>query len=131
MPQFIMQHNRRNCGQIAVAALTDTPLEQVTEIIGHKHGTKTKELVRALRTLGYACHDRVKPGWAASIHGFGIGQLRAPGRPGWHWVAIAGGVVYDGNRSGPMAFDEYVRYQLAAEQARITSFLVVTRKYSW
>jgi hypothetical protein len=125
--QFIEQKNRRNCGHIAVAVLTSTPLEKVTEIIGHKHGTKTKELVKALRALGFVCHDRVKPGWAASLHGFGIGQLHKPGRAGWHWIAIADGMVYDGNRSGPMTFEDYTRYQINVENARITSFLIVTR----
>lgn len=131
MPIFIEQKLKRNCGQIAVAALTGSPLDKVQEIIGHKHGTQTKALVHALRTLGYSCPDRVRnwnsiDWWRAQ----GIAQVREAGRSGWHWVAIGLGEnghvqAFDGNRSGPMDLADYMKYIETAYGWRITSFLPV------
>lgn len=135
--QFIEQKLKRNCGQIAVAALTDTPLEKVHELIGHKHGTRTWELAIALERLGYESPLHANPhAWkqalAAFWECFGIAQVHSAGRAGWHWVAIgkdANGhtAVYDGNRSGPMELGAYMRYIENVEGARITSFLPVKK----
>ena len=93
--RFIRQKNFRNCGQIAVAMLVDRPLEDITEVIPHSHGTRTKELVRALRHFGYSCPDRMQ----RKPIDFGLAQLHMSKsgwviRGSWHWVAIGFGVLY-------------------------------------
>lgn len=119
--QFIEQRLKRNCGQIAVAALTGASLDKVHELVGHRKSTRTKDLTKALRELGYWCPDKC----SASVFGqFGIAQVRGK-RSNWHWVAIGDGMVYDGLRSGPMELEQYKRYIDKAYQLRITSFLPV------
>jgi hypothetical protein len=124
--QFIEQGNKRNCGHIAVAALTDQPLDKVTAIINRRGGTSTKMLIKALRALGFCCEDKMRHArYINSANAYGLAQLHDPSRSGWHWVAIGGGMVYDGLRSGPMFIADYVAYQAKAYNARITSFLPV------
>jgi hypothetical protein len=120
--RFIRQKSMRNCGQIAVAMLVDRPLEDIAEVISHNHGTRTKELVRALRHFGYTCPDRMK----RKPVDFGLAQLHSPDRSGWHWIAIGEGKVWDGNSLGPISLDEYKKWDLRPDQ-RITSFLPVTK----
>ena len=133
MPTFIEQKNQRNCGQIAVAALTFATLDKVQEIIGHKHCTKTKELVAALRALGYTCPAKVQK-WSTITwwRAQGIAQVHKEGRGGWHWVAIGVGEnghvqAFDGLRSGPMDLADYMKYIEKAYGWRITSFLPVVK----
>jgi site-specific DNA-cytosine methylase len=124
---FYEQRQLRDCGHIAVAALTDLPLEQVKAAINKRGGTATKHLVKTLRALGYDCPNRCRSMSFLVGSFFGLAQLRSPIRSGWHWVAIGGGLVYDGNRSGPMPFAQYVAYQKKAYNARLTSFLPVVK----
>lgn len=133
MPTFIEQKLKRNCGHIAVACITDTPLEKVYEIIGHKHGTNTRAIIMALRTMGWGCPNKVRK-WKGQDwwRAFGIAQVRTPGRRSWHWVVIAKGKnchmqVFDGERSGPMDLADYCVYMEKAYGAGITSFLPVLR----
>lgn len=130
---FIEQKNQRNCGQIAVAALTYAPLEKVQKIIGHKHSTSTKALVHALRALGYTCPNKVQK-WSTVTwwRAQGIAQVRKAGRRGWHWVAIGLGEnghvqAFDGQRSGPMDLADYIHYMDRACGYKITSFLPVVK----
>lgn len=135
--QFIEQKRKRNCGQIAVAALTGAPLEKVHQLVGHMHGTRTWELSIALERLGYESPMRACPvAWQKALATFwdcfGIAQVHQEGRAGWHWVAIGKDdsghtCVYDGNRSGPMELAAYMRYIEKAEGAQITSFLPVKK----
>ena len=109
MPKFHKQYDRGNCGQIAVAVLTGKTVEQIEAIIGHRHGTRTKELRNALISQGYTCPERrpvVKefPGAFA----FGIIHLRENGKKsGGHWVAVAYGEAWDGTAGGPMLTCDY------------------------
>src|SRR5271166_1635374 len=117
----------RNCGQIAVACLTDTPYEKVFEIVGHSHGTKTRELIAALRKLNWKCFDSCQ-----SVKRFTnqpvrcLAQVHSNEHPGWHWVAIGDAVVYDGNLPCSMILQDYVNVAIKdyyGESARITSYL--------
>lgn len=109
MPKFHKQGDKRNCGQIAVAVLTGKTVGDIETIIGHCHGTRTKELRYALISQGYTCPERrpvVKefPGAFA----FGIIRLRANGKKsGGHWVAVAYGKAWDGASGGPMLICDY------------------------
>lgn len=124
---FHKQDRYRDCGHIAVAALTDIPLSDVKMVINKRGGTTTKHLAKALRQFGYNCPDKCIPMKIDSSMFFGLAQLHDPEMPGWHWVAIGEGIVYDGNRSGPMLFANYVNYQKKANKAKLTSFLPVQK----
>lgn len=117
----------RLCGQVAVAALAGVTLEEAVHAVGHRHGSRTRDLVRALRSLGLEplaerCRRMDRPA-------FGLAQVHLPGFSGWHWVAVDGAYVYDGNERGPVAFPLYEA--AAARQyrpgARVTSYLPVGR----
>src|SRR5208282_1431115 len=128
MLNFISQTNQGSCcGQIAVAVLTGSTLDKVVQIVGHKHGTRTKELRAAFNALGFDCPVRrpiVKrwpdvPG-ALLIH---IRENNAKKYTG-HWVAVCDYVVYDGNGEAPYGLKDYE--YLAKEQGwRITSSMPV------
>jgi hypothetical protein len=103
------QSAKRNCGQIAVASLTGKTVEEIEAIVGHSHGTKTKELAEALRKLGCLCDERSRPlRQCATWPEAALLQVRGGGRPGWHWVAYENGMVCDGHQDGPMTLSDYV-----------------------
>jgi hypothetical protein len=109
---YKQQGAKRNCGQIAVAALTGKTVEEIEAVVGHSHGTKTKELAEALRRLGCLCDDRARPlSQFVSWPDTALLQVRGGGRPGWHWVAYEKGMVCDGHQDGPMTLSDYVELQ--------------------
>jgi hypothetical protein len=98
----------RVCGQVAVAVLASISLDESCEVVGHRHGTSTRALVRALRRLGFDCADdcrsRTRPELGlAQVHDtHGVLHLRngeyiRRRRPGWHWVVVDGGRILDGS----------------------------------
>ena len=124
MHHILQPDHSRTCGQIAVAVLADTTVERVIEVVGHRRATKTRELVRALRMLGQLCADRMQRQPVER----GLVQLHND-KAGWHWIAIGGGLIYDGVRSEPMPYDVYVRFQAKVYGGRLTSFLPVREIY--
>lgn len=126
--RWIKQHNYRNCGQIAVAVLAEVPLKQVESLFGHHHSSYTRELVSALRELGFECPDRRKAvrKWPAEDF-FGIVHIRAKGdQRGGHFVAIAKGKAWDGCATRSMKFSEWIEKELSAGW-RITAILPVEK----
>lgn len=121
------QSAKRNCGQIAVAALTEKTVEEIEALVGHSHGTKTKELVSILRSLGYGCPDRAIPEKRLlQIPDFGLAQVHNPNRAGWHWVAFGEGLIFDGLHTRPFTRPEYERLLgFDGDGARITSYVPV------
>lgn len=124
------QSGKRNCGQIAVAALTEKTVEEIELLIGHSHGTRTKELVAVLKRLNYGVADHCishlryihEPmNCIAQVHG---------NKSGWHWIAISHGIVYDGHLLAPEPIAEYRKYIANRHDGRITSYLPVTRVWS-
>lgn len=47
------------CGQACVAMAAGVSLDRSIEIIGHSHGTWTRDVIRGLRALGVGCADRL------------------------------------------------------------------------
>jgi hypothetical protein len=111
---FHKQSTLHNCGQIAVASLTDNPVDKVEAIVGHRHGTRTHELIKALAALGWqAAGQRCRPLHRMELPDYALLQVRfmrnnLPQR-GWHWVALAHRQVYDGCMESPMLFGIYRR----------------------
>lgn len=121
--QWIEQKRGRCCGQIAVAVATGRPLAEIKAEIGRRGGTKTQHLVRALRESGFAAADRCMPHTQfVEVPDLCLAQLRRDGKSSWHWIVICDGIVFDGERSGPMAYADYVWYQ-KTQGWRITSYL--------
>ena len=84
------------CGQVAVSNLTGRPLKEVVSLVGHAHGTKTKELVKVLRKLGFSCKNKcvrcrglVPPNALLQLHEDGDKRH-------WHWLAMKNGRILDG-----------------------------------
>lgn len=110
------------CGQVAIAALSGCSVDDAISAVGHSRSTKTRELIPALRALGLSplaerCRLMPRPD-------FGIAQVHAPGRSGWHWVAVDGDKTYDGvwgDASGVPRWPECFR---------ITSYLPVERPWA-
>ena len=92
--KWIKQPRKPICGQVAVAVITGKPLKEIFKIIGHKHGTKTRELAKVLRKLGYTCPYRLKI--LKQKPKLAIAKLKHKLRRGWHWVVIDGDKIYDG-----------------------------------
>lgn len=103
------------CGQCCVAMLTDTPVEQIIKLVGHNHGTRTHELVRVLRMLGFSTVPRLKVVRGALPERC-ICKALVPGKAGWHWVVHYKGKIYDPD-AGIWDVDTY--------NLKITSFLPV------
>jgi len=126
----IRQYGKRNCGQIAVAVVTGKTVAEIEAIVGHCHGTKTKELVSVLRFLNYACADkcRRKPD-DVPVPTLALAQLRRPGRAGWHWIVVADNMVYDGHYYEAEPLAAYIAVRTALGE-RITSWLPIVKPAS-
>ena len=97
---WLKQHHRKNqCGQVAVSVVADIPLENAIKLIGKKGCTKTKDLVMALRQLGFKCPDRCRK---MPMPKLAIAQVHFPSNTDygwkrkWHWVVVDGNKIYDG-----------------------------------
>lgn len=121
MRNWIKQNpNKKNCGVIAVAVITEVSVALAAEKIGKDGATTTKQLVAGLRKLGYECPTRCKRMPRPPL---GIGQLKCTNRKsGWHWVVVDGDKIYDGINGRP---DGTVTWDSCC---KITSYLPVTKK---
>lgn len=120
MRKWLKQYHKRNCGQIAVAVITGKSVREIYKIIGHDHGTKTKDLVKALRKLGYSCPARLK--CLKERPKLAIAKLDHKLRRGWHWVVIDGYKIYDGHygtKNGTVKWKQ---------GHRITSYLPIKKR---
>lgn len=119
------------CGQCCVAMLTGASLSKVINLVGHRHGTKTKELTKVLRRLGYDCPDRLR-------HAKDLEQaLRKVERAlvkitweqtrAWHWVAWAEELIFDPGSESPLGNFELYRYL----GGRATSYLEISSGTGW
>lgn len=99
----------RNCGQVAVAALTGACLFDVIDLIGHSHGTQTKELRAALAKLGWQSDPRCYVRATGSpFHGLAKLRRATNGSGSWHWLALDGDMVYDGHQEYALPLQAYL-----------------------
>lgn len=121
MPRHIIQPEGSSlCGHCCVAMAADVSLDRAIEEIGHEHGSTTKDLIGALRSLGVGCADKMQriskkrpivPKRAiVLIH-------RPPDGPhrSWqtHWMLAWDGEILDPGNRWPDAYKNW----------RITSYL--------
>jgi hypothetical protein len=116
------------CGQVAVAVITGKSLDEVIDVIGHAHGSKTRELVAALKHFGYDAPLRCRKMEEPEL---GLAQVHRPNFNGWHWIVVANGFIYDGEWIDPhvgraASRARYIR-EIGWYGQRITSYLPVTK----
>jgi hypothetical protein len=93
----------RVCGQVAVATLLQISLDEACELVGHRHGTKTRELARVFRDHGWSCryflrpYDPNAPPPGTALFKFSMRDLTT-GRLSrrWHWVLWADEQIWNG-----------------------------------
>jgi hypothetical protein len=95
MRQWVKQPSgTKTCGQVAIAVIAGISLDEAIKVVGKKGCTTTKDLVKALRKLGFQCPDRCRKMPRPPL---AIAQLRTPERKsGWHWVVVDGDKFFDG-----------------------------------
>jgi len=113
------------CGQACIAMAAGVSLDRACEVVGHRkeRGTTTREVVRALRTLGVPCADRLRRVSRARPHlpKRAIVAIHRPPeenrhRGQWHWMLAWDGVIYDPGASWPDRYRDW----------KITSVLEIT-----
>lgn len=113
----------KQCGHACVAMLTGESLEKCIEVIGHTRGTRTKEIVKALRHFGLTCGDRLRPpSKNYPVPKIGIANVKIKRRSSGHWVVRVTDYIFDPSLNGylwPLSQFEKV------EEIRITSYFEV------
>lgn len=104
------------CGHYCVAKLAGITPERAIELVGHRKGTRTKELVRVFRSLGFVCANRLYPLRSRRVEDLGpsLLKLTIERRAGWHWIAWTGTELYDPAPDLPVV-------------GRVTSYLEISR----
>lgn len=93
--QWVKQPDGSNlCGQVAVAVVAGISLEKSIELFGKKGCTRTKDVVRVLRQLGFHCPDRLSRKFP--LQKVKIAKLCYPNSNRSHWVVYNENKIYDG-----------------------------------
>lgn len=118
--------------------LANITLDEASLIIGHRHITKTKEMARALRNLGYVADRRLtriyfKRGEIMKVkqQPCKVGIVKAvpfyskvwKRHGNWRWVVKAGSKICDPGLRAPVGLHFYMKNVL-----RLTSFMEVRLK---
>lgn len=120
MRQWVKQPSgTKTCGQVAVAVIAGISLEEAIKVVGKKGCTTTKDLVKAIRKLGFKCPDRCKK--MNRTPPLAIAQVKYPTRKsGWHWVVVDGNKIFDGQNGNAFGVVQW------GHDWRMTSFLSVS-----
>ena len=118
MYKWKKQPNKPICGQVAVSVIANCSIEKAIRAVGKTGRTKTVDLVRGLRKLGFTCPSRLqilkeKPELA-------IAKLKNH-KYNWHWVVIYKDKIFDGiygDRFGNVKWKKWWR---------ITSYLPIKK----
>lgn len=112
--------DKRMSGQVAVAVITDRPVEEIIHRVGHSHHTTTRELVGVLEHYGFLCPRRcVRARDYGDLPRLAIAQVHTICSSPWHWVAVENGRIFDGVWGDPYGIVEWPR------DFRITSYLPI------
>lgn len=107
-------------GQVAVAVISERPVAEIIQRIGHTHHTTTRELARVLVQYGFLC-----PGRCVVLKEFmelprlGIAQVHSTRSSRWHWVAFEDGRIFDGTWGDAYGVVDWPRH------FRMTSYLPI------
>ena len=111
--------------------LTGASLSKVINLVGHSHGTRTRELIKVLRRLGFDCPDRLKHSkkLEAALYRVerALVKITWAETSSWHWVAWADGLIFDPGSESPLGNFALYRYL----GGRATSYLAVTSGSGW
>ncbi len=124
----------RLCGQTCVAMVAGVSIDKAVEVIGHTHGTRTREISAGLNKLGFLCDSKLKvlsktKPLLEQLPDLAIvnSRWKAEHRktPGGHWVVWHDGRVYDPEFN----FVDKVPKQewLTNKDWRLTSFAAVEK----
>jgi hypothetical protein len=119
------QPTRTSCGQTCIAMIIGRPVHEVFTVLPDKpSGTRTAELVIAMRQLGLSCAGKMRRIGSNLVGAPPLAILRVlwPADPGErqlaHWMVLSDGRIFDPD--GP-------RLRWRAVGGRITSYLEITR----
>jgi hypothetical protein len=84
-------------GQVALAVITERPVKEIIQHIGHSHHATTRELARVLDHYGYLCPSRcVRAKDPRELPKLALAQVHSTRSSRWHWIAIENGRIFDG-----------------------------------
>jgi hypothetical protein len=87
----------RVCGHCCVAMITGASLSDVYAIIGHRHGTSSREIAHALQYLGHRCdghlHVLSSRRLLADLPSFCMAVIKWTHKTS-HWVVHSDGLFY-------------------------------------
>lgn len=95
------------CGQCCIAMAAGISLSEAIKTVGHKRGTRTKEVVAALRALGINCEEKLvrisrkKPVLPKRAI-LAIGNHK---RKRYHWMLSWDGELFDPGDSWPRHYN--------------------------
>ena len=113
----------RGCGQACVACLLGISLEEAVTRVGHRRGTKTKEIVKALGVTGRLVQTRHRQPTELCLL-----KVSFPETRNWHWVVKDGDTVMDPAFLYRLDYPVWCAFQ-SDGGARVTSFLDLTPFY--
>ena len=111
--------------------LSSRSVDEICEIIGRKGGTRTRDLVRGLRKLGFPCLSKLQK-LREPLPEISILHLRFydTGKAfHGHWSLLHHGVVYDPGLGVAIDFDSY-RAFVQGDGAKITTMLPIGTNFS-
>jgi hypothetical protein len=74
----------------------DKSLEEILKMVGHKHGTTTKEIVKVLDSCGIKSDNKLKLVKSDRlVPNVAILKLKHKNHSNWHWVVFNNGLIYD------------------------------------
>lgn len=104
------------CGQTCVAMVADIPLEQSVSVFGKRGCTTTKDVVNALRKIGFNCGDKLLLSKTNKKPDFCMCVLHYESLNQTHWS------VWDGQQYVDPAYGILPDYP---EGFRVTSYLPI------
>lgn len=111
--------------------LTGVSLSRVVNLVGHNHGTRTRELVKVIKRLGFDCPDRLKHSkeLEAALYKVerALVKITWADTKSWHWVAWADGLIFDPSSESPLGNFSLYRYL----GGRATSYLEISTGGGW
>ena len=83
------------CGQACLAMILNISLDSACMIVGHRHGTTTKAVVRALDMCGIRNSGKLIRRPKREDSKRWVVKMKYPGFSGWHWVLWWDEEIYD------------------------------------